>query len=715
MNIHPEILAKSEKNGAMSLYDHLRFVGMATEKTAASLGLDPFIAKSGAYLHDIGKTHPDFQKKLWDHSPSVKMSLRHEISSILFLPVFPHEQWDKLIDMVIAHHRSPQRDSRSQGILDLVDYEGEEEVFNRHSEGWDDWSPLAVDILNSLGVSAAPVSYMDAQNAFSYTIEYCSAKKQGWSVLKGILIGSDYLASAIAEKTVFVKDKLFQIPDLSYFRSPGRESELYPLSLLDTNDPRPHTIVSAPTGAGKTDFLMRRCKSRIFYTLPFQASINAMFRRFKDAFPPDTDLRVLHASSKLLVKNNDDYEEKVLQEMIGSSVKVLTPFQISSLITGTKGFEAVAIDVSGTDVILDEIHSYSEIAQALVIEIIRVLLNLNCRIHVGTATMPRSLFDKIIELLGGLENTYVVNLSDEILDTFNRHRVHKHNDEASAFSVIPEAIGKKQKILIVSNRVQNAQRRFVQLTSQYPDIPALLIHSRFRRKDRAALEDLLKSKFNSSLEMPDGCIVVSTQVVEVSLDISFDIMITDASPLDSLIQRFGRINRYRTKESVRNNIIKEVHVIAPPSDKRSSLPYSKEILERSFSLLPDGEILLERSLQDKINEVYPSLDLRSISTSSVWNNSKIRLKELCHNPKSVLMQMLDIDSASCIRFSDRVAYESGSAEDRISLEIPVPRSALFRTFTNHGRSDYGTNPLIVPDELYQDNLGLTFLESDNFI
>ncbi|MDZ7763228.1 MAG: helicase-related protein [Melioribacteraceae bacterium] len=55
------------------------------------------------------------------------------------------------------------------------------------------------------------------------------------------------------------------------------------------------------------------------------------------------------------------------------------------------------------------------------------------------------------------------------------------------------------------------------------------------------------NNFNSSDE---ACIVVSTQVVEVSLDISFDLMITETAPLDSLIQRFGRINRIRNNETI---------------------------------------------------------------------------------------------------------------------------------------------------------------------
>ena len=73
---------------------------------------------------------------------------------------------------------------------------------------------------------------------------------------------------------------------------------LYPLSFVDTSDERRNTIVTAPTGAGKTDFLLRRCKGRVFYTLPFQASINAMYDRIKnDLKNTDAHVYLLHAAA----------------------------------------------------------------------------------------------------------------------------------------------------------------------------------------------------------------------------------------------------------------------------------------------------------------------------------------------------------------------------------------------------------------------------------
>ncbi|MGE5681397.1 MAG: CRISPR-associated helicase Cas3', partial [Bacillota bacterium] len=543
--------------------------------------------------------------------------------------------------------------------------------------------------------------------------DHCEQKPLGWSKLKGILISSDYLASALTDNTINVLPKLFRVPDLKYFSSDTRKSPLYPLSMMNTADKRKHTIVIAPTGAGKTDFLMRRCSKRVFYILPFQASINAMYKRFKSSLPPETDIRLLHAASSVVIKNKNEYEEKVLQPLVGSSVKVLTPHQIASLICGTRGFESIAVDIAGCDVILDEIHCYSDLSQSMVIEIIKVLIKLNCTVHVGTATMPGALLKIIHELLGGEENVYLVRLPEKVLDTFNRHKILKHENELSALSVVDKAVSRNEKILIVCNRVEIAQKRFYELKKKYDGIPMLLLHSRFRRIDRSLLEDKLKNEFNDRDKLPGSCIVVSTQVVEVSLDISFDIMITDAAPLDSLIQRFGRINRYRTEETLKKKTIREIHVIAPPENLKDCLPYKKEIVSSSFDQLPDKKILREKDLQNKIDAVFPSVSLNPISTHLVWNGGQFLLKELCHFSKSVLIESLNIESASCIRFSDKEKYEKGNIETKISLEIPVPRSAVFRSFTNFGRSKYGTNPIIVSDDLYSEDLGLQWKEIEN--
>jgi len=282
--------------------------------------------------------------------------------------------------------------------------------------------------LISFGYAIHTVAYEEAMAALEYAAKYCKQKPQGWSPLRGLLMSADHFASAFIEQTPNRLQHLFATPNLHFYHRPDRKSPLYPLSQLDTNHLSPHTMVVAPTGAGKTDFLLKRCKGRIFYTLPFQASINAMYERIKGDIKNENSninekVRVLHSTSALLVKG--DKEAESLQSFAGASIKVLTPHQLAAIVFGTAGYESIMLDVKGCDVILDEIHTYSDVGRSMVIEIIRTLLRLDCRIHVGTATMPSVLYKEVLQLLKQYGSVYEVKLPNEILDEFDRHIVHK--------------------------------------------------------------------------------------------------------------------------------------------------------------------------------------------------------------------------------------------------------------------------------------------------
>lgn len=457
-------------------------------------------------------------------------------------------------------------------------------------------------------------------------------------------------------------------------------------------------MVTAPTGAGKTDFLIRRCTGRVFYTLPFQASINAMHERIKgDLKNTESDVRLLHAASSIKVENGT-VEEKILQRHIGASVKVLTPHQMASLLFGTKGYEAMIADIKGCDIILDEIHTYSETTQAIVLKIVEILCNIGCRVHIGTATMPAVLYYRLVEILGGADNIYEVKLPDEVLDTFNRHIIHKAKAMEALSNIIDEAIQQNQKILLVCNQVKRAQSLFNDLSERYPHIEKMLVHSRFKRGVRRQLESDLRNIFNNSTE---ACLVVSTQVVEVSLDISFDLMVTECAPIDALIQRFGRINRKRSTETIGH--YKPIYVLAPPTEKIDALPYGLEVLQRTYEVLPNGNLMKEREAQMMIDTVYPTIEFVNIDLNAAFKDGKWMIKELWHNSKSALLETLDIDSVACIDEADKELYETLTYEEQAKIEIPVSyRSVGYRGLD---KSANGSKPFIIPSKAYDNELG----------
>ncbi len=686
------LLAKSEQQSKVTLVQHLHDVATIAVRVAKNLGLDERIAYQGAILHDIGKASDQFQKTLkkgFIRSPH--FVFRHEIASLFFISLIEEQYRPAVIDMVVAHHKSVYKDAGEKGILDLFDLR--EDCFGEHAVGFSAWAPDALGILQHFGFHVSPITEAIAEKNFDDVISYCNAKTYGYSKWKGLLIAADHLASAMDSEASQVTSRLFINPDLSFYK---RQGELYPLSAVSGDDPRKHTLVTAPTGAGKTDFLLKRCKGRVFYTLPFQASINAMYERIRhDLRNTNAQVHLLHGSSALKM-DGKDIEETILQRHIGASIKVLTPHQMASLAFGTKGYEALIADLSGCDIILDEIHTYADTIQAIVLKIVEILCALDCRVHVGTATMPAILYNQLLQIMGGKDNVQEVALSNDILDTFNRHIVHKvaHFDDLE--QVIAAAIDSQKKILIVANKVARSQDLFISLHNKYPQVDKMLIHSRFKRSNRAALETKLKEQFNES---KTACIVVATQVVEVSLDISFDLMITDCAPIDALIQRFGRINRKRTRDTIGQ--YKPVYVIAPSDNDPK--PYTTEVLKRSYEVLPNGDLLQEKKLQEMIDKVYPKIEIVNIDLNAAFVNGKWRIKELWHHPKSAILEILEIDSITCIDETDQSLYESASYIEQAGMEIPVSYRSI--AFNGLDKSKNGNRPFIIPSKAYDLEIG----------
>ncbi|KEO75926.1 CRISPR-associated helicase/endonuclease Cas3 [Anditalea andensis] len=697
-----EILLAKSAPEFTSLKDHLLHVSYAAKAFGKYLHMEESVAFNGAILHDIGKAHPEFQKRVRTNGRNSKV-FRHEISSLLFLSVFSEQDYPALLDMVIAHHKSAKNDAGDKGLLDL---ENGYEYIDYHIGKWDQWSPDAFKLLMDLGVQCIPFGEETARQNLSFAISHCKkqTKTRGYSEWRGLLMGADHFASALINSTEKNLERAFRVPNLTFF---NRTHPLYPLSYKETASPKKHTLVVVSTGAGKTDYLFKRTKGRVFYTLPFQASINAMFKRVSKDLKPynsDLDIRVLHSAS-MVVRQNDKEEESVLQPLFGSAIKILTPHQLAAIAFGMKGYEAMLLDLKGCDIILDEIHTYTGVSQAIVLKLVQILKQLDCAIHIGTATMPTKLYQKILEELG--DDILEEKLTPEELDDFDRHTLYKINSFEESLPFIRQAIEEDKKVLVVYNRVARAQEAYLNLKELYPDTPILLLHSRFKRGDRNFKEKLLLGldedgnplgEFNTSTE---ACIVVSTQIVEVSLDISFDLMITETAPIDALIQRFGRVNRKRTDDTIGKT--KPIYVIAPPENKNDALPYDVEVLQRSYDVLEDRQVLKERDLQGKIDYVFPEIDFMNIEEHAVFkSDGSLSLTKLTHSRDPILMRLLDIDSVSCICERDLEEYENADFEGRLELEIPV------RYFAVRGmnQTQKGNKPFIIPDMAYDFESGL---------
>ena len=104
-----------------------------------------------------------------------------------------------------------------------------------------------------------------------------------------------------------------------------------------------------------------------------------------------------------------------------------------------------------------------------------------------------------------------------------------------------------------------------------------------------------------------------------------------------------------------------------------------------------------------IDSVYTDNRFVDIDIHSAFKKEQWQLKELWHNPKSALLEMLDIDSVTCINEVDKEKYENGSYEEQAKLEIPVSYRTV--AFAELDKSEAGSHPFVIPSKAYDEILG----------
>ena len=185
-----------------------------------------------------------------------------------------------------------------------------------------------------------------------------------------------------------------------------------------------------------------------------------------------------------------------------------------------------------------------------------------------------------------------------------RHKVDIRDGEMDIDEIVEQ--GLEKKVLIICNTVSKAQQIYKELEERTEEV--YLLHSRYIRRDRNQLEKMIM-QFSEDRDATG--IWVTTQLVEASLDIDFDILYTEMCTADSLLQRMGRCNRKARYEPKEANII----VYANENGVGDKSVYEKKIYSRSLDKLRQytGKILSEREKIDYINQVYCTEEIMDTS------------------------------------------------------------------------------------------------------
>jgi CRISPR-associated endonuclease/helicase Cas3 len=679
-------MAKSPDMGGQTLAQHTwevlsRMAGQRHQYPYLTEWLDQRFwnqAFWAAMLHDFGKAAAGFQAILRGEKnhPWREQQHRHEVLSLGFVDwLFPRDHPDRImiLAMVAFHHKdaSPLFDKYGGRVLykNITD-QGEKAGIKKHLQYlaanidrptrralWDWLDQCAQPWAEALGFTLIdPPSLLaweqaeqtdlaksihqalvELHNAFLEKRDSNTLKKA--FLARGMILSADHTASAGV--TTFTEMPLTRDHAEAPLRKHGRELLDHQRAARDTK--LGSALLVAPTGSGKTEAallwvtqqLTLRPAQRLFYTLPYQASMNAMYQRLGTEIlgHPVEELKsgkvetISIRHSRALLKRYQDMmslderhpaetakQAKWLKNKTDLNtypIQVFSPYQMLKVPYGLKGFETLLLDYTDALFIFDEIHAYEPKRLALIIEFIRWLREeYGARFLVMTATLPPMLRDKLRDALYPQE----IDASDTVFEASRRHTVQILDGRLSERIVEQVRAGwdKGQAILVCLNRIADAQRVYRQLQealSLAPEDDLILLHGRFNGQDRARKEQILLQRAGVGRAVRRPFVCVATQVVEVSLNVDFDTIYSDPAPLEALIQRFGRVNRGRGPHGP----TLPVHVFAAPdapdapNARESYLPYEEGLVKRSLEVLRqfcDGSEIDEGLVTQMLGEIY---------------------------------------------------------------------------------------------------------------
>lgn len=430
---------------------------------------------------------------------------------------------------------------------------------------------------------------------------------------KGLLNKIDFAASSNVQVEI-LPGKLTKLTEESIKPYKLNELQVYMKENTDEN-----LIIIASTGIGKTEgALLWIGDNKGFFTLPLRVSINSIYDRvvYKINYGKDKTA-LLHsdsASEYMKRESSRGIDKSYLDatKQLSYPLTICTLDQLIGFIFKYEGFELKLATLSYSKVVIDEIQMYSPEMIAYLILALRDIVKMGGKFAIVTATFP-PIFEYFMNYVGLFNDKQYKKSNSSFLKKQNGNVMLRHKIKVFANNingqVIQEAY-KGQKILVIVNTVKKAQELYDDLSKcDKTKNNVFMFHSRFIKEDRAMKEEFIYK--DGQLKSNFSGIWITTQVVEASLDIDFDVLYTELSDISGLFQRMGRVFRNRILKDDKVNINVFVGDETLPSGIRDNTSRYDSIIDidifnksKEAILRYDGLKLDEKEKMDLIEEVY---------------------------------------------------------------------------------------------------------------
>jgi len=415
-------------------------------------------------------------------------------------------------------------------------------------------------------------------------------------------------------------------------------------------------ILEAPTGCGKTEaalyladtWLQQNAGRGLYVAMPTQATSNQMFERtlefLKKRYPYEKiNIHLAHGQAQWheamerlkLYAVGDQLEDHLRAEawFIPRKRTLLAPFAVGTVdqallgVLQTRHFFLRLFGLAHKVVIFDEVHAYDAYMEELFLRLLTWLRAIGTSVIVLSATLPYETRQKMLAAwVDSNESTMVetpyprltlatpkTSESIPLPTTPDRTIILRWSEDSpqAIADLLADQLAHGGCAAVIFNTVRRAQDVFRVVRDQFPFEECLLFHAQTPFAWREVTEKLILNYFGKDGKRPQRAIVVTTQVIEQSLDLDFDLIISELAPVDLLIQRAGRLHRHlRPHRPVRLKnptifLIKPGGTLADPEFGNSKFVYEPYLLWQTWRLLEDRDRLRLPSETDAlIQAVY---------------------------------------------------------------------------------------------------------------
>lgn len=547
------------------------------------------------------------------------------------------------------------------------------------------------------------------------------------------------------------------------------------------------TIIEAPTGEGKTEaalhlaqrIMKKKNSNGIYVAMPTQATSKGLFDRFEE-FCRNIDkmqqpnIKLIHGGvileeliKKYEAKSADIYTDNSENERFSWFTKkkrsLLATYGVGTVdqtffsVLAVKHFFLRLYALAGKVLIFDEVHAYDFYMSEIFYRLLEHLKANNTDVVILSATLPTAFKKKLASAWNPdisfeptddypvishstneiMEYNFVANSSRQLEVKFIADGTENLSNEALF------AYNSGARVAVICNSVDRAQKTYstiknnIKNQTEKSDNAVVLLHSRFTKQHRQEIEQNVLSRFGKKTHDVSPAIVVATQIIEQSLDIDFDYMISEISPVDLLIQRAGRLHRHDWKKRP-PGFDKPILTIATPPEDDDMPPNFENIafvydeitmLRTYFAIKNRRKMTFPQDFRILVDEVYPEDDeewiernrkmLSEEAIEKIYNSITKKENENLKSKGNVGWQLIPSPNKmkEIIQYSNFKYHEEGETRRSIRAKTREGEESYNLCLLFKNGEEYFTDPkyenrIIVDSKKRNDILTIKFLKNE---